>query len=159
MPPTGRHWRYSPAILNQLERDGRIEWSAKGNPRSIIYADDHQRHKLQDIWHFKDSQKPRYPTEKNLDLLKLIIATSSDPGQIVLDAFCGSGTTLVAAQSLNRHWIGIDDSPAAIKTSLSRLADDSDKTLFSGAPHLSLREQQPPIRLKSQGLQRVKKAA
>ena len=77
---------------------------------------------MQDIWEFKDPQYPNYPTEKNLALLKLIIGTSSNEGRIVLDCFSGSGTTALAAQTLNRHWIGIDQSEHAIRVAKERLA-------------------------------------
>ena len=76
---------------------------------------------MQDIWKFKDPQYPEYPTEKNLDLLKFIVGASSNEGDLVLDCFCGSGTTLVAAQELNRNWIGIDNSEHAIKVAKKRL--------------------------------------
>ena len=102
---------------------GLIEWSANGNPRKIIYADEKEGKKLQDIWEFKDYQYPKYPTEKNLVLLKTIISASSNEENIVLDFFCGSGTTLIAAQELNRHWIGIDKSEQAIKAAKKRLED------------------------------------
>jgi adenine-specific DNA-methyltransferase len=70
---------------------------------------------------FKDPQYPIYPTEKNLDLLKLIVNTSSDPNSLILDCFAGSGTTLIAARDLGRNWIGIDSSPKAIEVVLKRL--------------------------------------
>lgn len=115
-PPPGRHWRYSPSVLEQLDEVGLIEWSSTGNPRKRMYADDVARNgvKIQDVWTFKDPQNPRYPTEKNLEMLRMIISNSSRLGDVVLDAFCGSGTTLVAANSLGRQWIGIDASPVAI---------------------------------------------
>ncbi|MBN2380520.1 site-specific DNA-methyltransferase [candidate division WOR-3 bacterium] len=122
-PPKGRHWRVPPIELENLDQQGLIEWSSTGNPRKIIYADDKTRKgkKLQDIWEFKDPQYPTYPTEKNLEMLEIIVSASSDPGDIVLDCFAGSGTTLVAAEKLGRRWIGIDQSEAAINTIESRL--------------------------------------
>ena len=63
-----------------------------------------------------------YPTEKNPELLKRIIEASSNAGDLVLDCFSGSGTTLAAASLLNRHWIGIDNSREAIKTTLVRFS-------------------------------------
>ena len=60
-------------------------------------------------------QYPSYPTEKNLELLKFIIQSSSNQGDLILDCFCGSGTTLIAAQELERNWIGIDKSDLAVK--------------------------------------------
>lgn len=123
MPPKGRHWRYAPAVLDELDKDGLIEWSKTGNPRKIIYANEAQAKgkRLQDIWEFKDSPYPSYPTEKNIELLKTLIRTSSEPGQMVFDCFCGSGTTLIAAHELRRNWIGIDNSEAAIQTTIKRL--------------------------------------
>ncbi|MCH7472308.1 site-specific DNA-methyltransferase [bacterium] len=122
-PPPGRHWRYSPDVLERLEKKGLIEWSSTGNPRKIIYADEAQKagRCMQDIWTFKDPPRPLYPTEKNLDMLKVIIEASSNPGDLVLDCFAGSGTTLLAAQQLNRRWIGIDSSEMAIQICESRL--------------------------------------
>ncbi|MEM3587856.1 MAG: site-specific DNA-methyltransferase [Candidatus Jordarchaeaceae archaeon] len=121
MPPKGRHWRSSPSELQKLDALGLIEWSETGVPRKKIYADEKDGKKIQDILEFKDPQKPLYPTEKNLELLKLIISASSNKDSIVLDCFCGSGTTLVAAQQLGRTWIGIDKSDEAIKVALKRL--------------------------------------
>lgn len=121
-PPKGRHWRSEPAVLEKLDREGLIEWSATGVPRKKIYADEKEGKKMQDIWEFKDSQYPIYPTEKNLNLLKAIIQASSNKGDLVLDCFCGSGTTLIAAQELERNWIGIDKSEHAIKATKKKLS-------------------------------------
>jgi adenine-specific DNA-methyltransferase len=122
-PPIGRHWRYPPEVLEELDKKGLIEWSKTGNPRKKIYADEfiQKKMKRQDIWEFKDPAYPSYPTEKNLDMLKVIVEASSNPNDIVLDAFCGSGTTLVASEELDRRWIGIDNSPVAIEVTLERL--------------------------------------
>lgn len=125
MPPVGRHWRYSRSVLDQLDKDGLIEWSKTGNPRKRIYADDVMKAgtKMQDIWLFKDPQNAKYPTEKNIDLLKTIISASSNKGDIVMDAFSGSGTTLLAAELLGRSWIGMDASEHAIATIKKRLVN------------------------------------
>jgi adenine-specific DNA-methyltransferase len=76
---------------------------------------------MQDIWEFKDYQYPIYPTEKNIEMIKNIICASSNEDSIVLDFFCGSGTTLAAAQELNRKWIGIDKSEMAIRVARDRI--------------------------------------
>jgi len=120
-PPKGRHWRTDPAILEEWNKQGLIEWSANGVPRKKIFLDEKSGKKMQDIWEFKDPQYPSYPTEKNLDLLKFIIEASSNEGETVLDCFAGSGTTLIAAQTLNRCWIGIDKSEEAVKVIRKRL--------------------------------------
>jgi len=124
LPPAGRHWRYDPAVLDELDKQGLIEWSKNGVPRKIIYAEDCESKRIQDIWEFKDPQHPLYPTQKNLEMLELIIRTSSDVNSIVLDCFCGSATTLVAAETLGRRWIGIDQSPQAIEVAEKRLEYD-----------------------------------
>lgn len=125
MPPVGRHWRYARKVLDELDRQGLIQWSSTGNPRKIIFADEVIKAgvKMQDVWYFKDPQIPRYPTEKNMDMLKSIILASSNAGDIVMDAFCGSGTTLVASQELGRKWIGMDESKQAISVCRKRLSD------------------------------------
>ena len=123
LPPRGRHWRSEPAVLEELDRQGLIEWSANRVPRKKIFADEKATRRMQDIWEFKDPPYPVYPTQKNLELLQFIIATSSNAGDLVLDCFCGSGTTLLAAQSMNRRWIGIDNSEPAIAAARKRLAE------------------------------------
>lgn len=121
LPPKGRHWRTDVATLEQWDKEGLLEWSSTGNPRKIIFADEREGKRVQDIWKYKDPQYPTYPTEKNQELLDLIIRTSSNPESIVLDSFCGSGTTLKAAHLLNRKWIGIDQSEHAIKAIIKKL--------------------------------------
>jgi adenine-specific DNA-methyltransferase len=121
LPPAGRHWRTDVTTLEQWNKEGLIEWSSNGNPRKIIYADEREGMRVQDIWEFKDPQYPSYPTEKNAEMLDLIIKTSSNENSIVLDCFCGSGTTLKSAQILNRKWIGIDESDLAIQATVNKL--------------------------------------
>lgn len=131
-PPKGRHWRYSPKELDRLDKQGLIEWSSTGNPRKIIYADEilAKGKKRQDIWEFKDPPYPTYPTEKNLEMLKMIIEASSNPNDIVLDCFAGSGTILVAAEETGRRWIGIDNSKVAIEVAQKRLTSIKNHSAF-----------------------------
>ena len=121
-PPKGRHWRTDVQTLEKWDEAGLIEWSSRGNPRKIIFADEQIGKRVQDIWKYKDPQSPTYPTEKNPDLLDRIIKTSSNPESMVLDCFCGSGTTLKSAHLLNRRWIGIDQSEQAIKATIRKLS-------------------------------------
>ena len=125
MPPPGRHWRSSPEELERLDAQGLIEWSSTGNPRKIVYADQAAAagKKMQDVWEIKDPQYPDYPTQKPLELLRIIVEASSNPGDVVMDFFCGSGTTLVAAEQLGRRWIGVDNSDDAIALAQHRLKD------------------------------------
>jgi len=125
-PPPGKHWQYIPKTLDEMDARGEICWSSNGNPRRKIYLDNTEGVPVQDIWmDFKDAHNQNikitgYPTEKNPDLIKRIIEASSNPGDIVLDCFAGSGTTMDVAGQLGRNWIGIDNSPEAIATTLRR---------------------------------------
>ena len=113
LPPVGRHWRNPPDKLEELDEEGLIAWSSTGNPRKINYAE-HAAGKLpQDVWCYKDPQRPAYPTQKNARMLERIILTSSEPGDTVMDCYAGSGATLVQAARLGRQFIGMDNSPAA----------------------------------------------
>lgn len=122
LPPLGRHWRSSPQELEELDEQGLIKWSASGNPRKKVFLKDKliEGKKIQDIWEFKDPQKPKYPTEKNPELLKRIIQMSSRTESIVMDFFAGSGGFLMQAHNLGRRFIGIDNSEVAMKVMASR---------------------------------------
>ncbi len=120
-PPAGRHWRYAPEKLDELDSQGLIAWSSSGNPRKIIYADRSSGKLPQDVWVYKDPQRPAYPTQKNAAMLERIILTSSEPGETVMDCYAGSGATLIEAARLGRRFIGMDVSPAAWKVVRRRL--------------------------------------
>lgn len=127
-PPPGKHWQFTPATLDEMDTQGEIYWSPNGNPRRKIYLDESEGIQVQDIWlEFKDAHNQMvkisgYPTEKNPNLLKRIIRTSSNVGDLVLDCFSGSGTTLAVSSDLKRNWIGIDNSTEAIVTTLGRFS-------------------------------------
>ncbi len=133
LPPKGRHWRTNVATLEVWDSEGLIEWSEKGNPRKKLYFDEQVGKRVQDIWDMKDPPYPVYPTEKNADILNLILKTSSNAGNYVLDCFCGSGTTLRAAHTLGRNWIGIDQSAQAIQVSTEKL-DGLTSDMFTPKP-------------------------
>src|SRR5665213_214305 len=128
LPPPGKHWQYTPANLDEMDSRGEIFWSSNGNPRRKVYLDQSEGVGVQDMWlAFRDAHNQNvrvtgYPTEKNQDLLKRIILASSAKGDLVLDCFSGSGTTLAAAEELGRNWIGVDSSVEAIRTTLNRFA-------------------------------------
>ncbi len=145
LPPQGRHWRSEVAVLEQLDNDGLIEWSDKGNPRKKIYLDEQEGKRMQDIWEFKDPQYPVYPTEKNADLLDVIIKTSSNENSIVLDCFAGSGTTLKSAQKNGRQWIGIDQSDEAVKAIITKLDTVESNLFINKADYKLFVEERPEI--------------
>ena len=125
-PPPGQHWQYTPETLDAMDARGEIYWSPTGNPRRKVFLEGSLGIPVQDIWmEFRDAHNQNikvtgYPTEKNPDLLARIIAASSNPGDVVLDCFAGSGTTLGVASELGRRWIGVDNSPQAIAAIVQR---------------------------------------
>ena len=126
LPPKGKHWQYTPEKLDKLDAAGEIYWSPTGNPRRKVFCDTEKGIPIQDIWlNYRDSinqsqMTTGYPTEKNYEMLKMIVAASSNPGDIVMDCFAGSGTTLGAAFELGRLWIGVDSGIESIKAILKR---------------------------------------
>ena len=107
-----------------------IYWTKNGKPRYKIYADEYPGHVLGTIWtdvpYLSSGDKERlgYATQKPMALLERIIKASSNKGDLVLDPFCGCGTTIEAAHKLERRWIGIDVAIHAVKrVSAVRLED------------------------------------
>ena len=129
-PPKGRHWRSDVKLLEEWDNQGLIEWSSNGNPRKKIFSEEQEGKRVQDIWEYKDPQYPKYPTEKNIDMLNLIIKTSSNEDSIVLDSFSGSGTTIISSIRNNRKYIGIDRSKEAIKVVRNRIDEEMKDSLF-----------------------------
>lgn len=126
MPPPGKHWQYAPAKLDEIDARGEMYWSKTGNPRRKVYLAANKTVSLTDYWsvyrdaHHQSVAVTGYPTEKNLDMLRMIVGASSDVGDLVVDPFCGSGTTLEAAAEAGRRFVGIDQSFAALKASIGR---------------------------------------
>lgn len=133
LPPPGKHWQYSPAKLDDLDSSGEIHWSRNGNPRRKVYLTTDKKISYSDYWdcfrdaHHQSIKITGYPTEKNFDMLKMIVGASSDEGDLVLDPFCGSGTALHAARDLRRKWIGFDQSLSAASSVINRLSRGVDK--------------------------------
>ncbi len=126
-----RYWRYSKEKMEELDRQGRIVYSKSGMPYQKRYLDESKGVPLQSWWDDidmlrgfdKGGERLGYPTQKPLALLERVVQASSNENDIVLDAFCGCGTALVAAQKLKRQWIGIDVSPTACRVLAKRLRD------------------------------------
>jgi adenine-specific DNA-methyltransferase len=133
MPPPGKHWQFLPSTLDEMDARGEIYWSPTGNPRRKIYLENSAGVPLQNIWmdvrdaHNQNIHITGYPTEKNPELLARIIEASSNPGDLVMDCYAGSGTTLAVASSLGRHWIGVDRSDEAISAILHRLRHGTER--------------------------------
>ncbi len=129
-PPKGRYWAYSRANLDRLFAEGRVHFTRNGFPRLKQYLDEMPGVPLQNLWtdispvNSQAADRIGYPTQKPLPLLERIIKSSSDADDIVLDAFCGCGTALVAAEKLGRRWVGIDCSPTACRVMATRLEKD-----------------------------------
>jgi len=130
---------YSEESMERLEYKAR---SFRKNKTYDNYSPNPKGKHPEDWWIMQplmpsDKERTSYPTQKPERLLQRIIASSSDKGDIVLDAFCGCGTALAVAQKLNRKWIGIDISPASIALIKNRLAKsgvDKDTIDIIGMP-------------------------
>ncbi len=125
-----RYWRYGKERMEELFKEGRIIQTKPGSvPQYKRYLDEGKGVPLGSVWddilplHGSAPERLGYPTQKPLKLLERILEISSNEGDIVLDAFCGCGTALVAAQNLKRQWIGIDISPTACRVMAKRLRD------------------------------------
>jgi len=118
----GNHWRYPPSKLGELLDQGLIVFSDSGMPYLKRYLDESKGVTLQDIWtdvpmiRGFGNETVIYPTRKPEALLERIISSASNCGDIVMDAFAGSGTTCAVAEKLGRRWIGIDCGKLAIYT-------------------------------------------
>ena len=125
-PYRGRYWAYSRSNLVRFWNEGRLIHRKTGMPRLMQFADDMPGIPLQDLWDdippVLGNERVGYPTQKPLELLERIIAASSNPGDLVLDPFCGCATACVAAEKLDRQWVGIDLSPVAYRLVQERLA-------------------------------------
>ena len=128
-PPNG--WRYSKETMARLDAEGRIWYpdSTSKRPQLKRYLDEMPGRLLSNVWtdippiNSQAAERLGYPTQKPVALLERIISASSNPGDVVLDPFCGCGTTIAAAQKLGRHWIGIDITNLAIALQKYRLQD------------------------------------
>lgn len=128
-PPTGRYWAFSKANMEKLDSEGRIVYSKTGVPRHKRYLDEFAGRPLQDLWdditpvHNAPKERLGYPTQKPEALIERIISVSSNEGDLVLDPFCGCGTTVAVAERLGRRWIGVDITHLAIDLMRTRLRD------------------------------------
>lgn len=122
-------WRYSRETMAQLDAEGRIWYPTDKSkrPRLKRFLDEMPGTLAGNIWtdinpiNSQAAERLGYPTQKPLALLERIIQASSNPGDVVLDPFCGCGTAVAAAQKLGRRWIGIDVTHLAIALQKYRL--------------------------------------
>lgn len=145
-----RVWRWTKERMQAADRAGILHYTSSGLPRHKRYLDEMQGKPIDTIWddippiQAHSDERLGYPTQKPLALLERIIKASSNPNDIVLDAFCGCGTALVAAQNLDRQWIGIDISPTACRVMAKRLRDvcklREDETLWRSARGFVVRD-------------------
>jgi DNA modification methylase len=126
----GRHWTTTVDRLEQLYAEGRIYLPADGAwPRMIRYMDESKGKAIGDVWtdippiNMRARERLGYPTQKPLALLERIVSASSNPGDVILDPFCGCGTTIEAAHRSGRQWVGIDVAIHAIKVIEARLSE------------------------------------
>jgi adenine-specific DNA-methyltransferase len=126
-----RPWRFPKHRLDELDSAGKIFWTKNKFPRLKRYLDESKGMPAQSIWADKEAQYLvswsteglGYATQKSEALLERIVKASSNEGDLVLDCFCGSGTTAAVAEKLNRRWIACDLGRFAIHTTRKRLLD------------------------------------
>lgn len=124
-----RVWRWTRERMAQLDKEGRLVYTKSGMPRYKRYLDEMPGTPLTSVWtdippiNSQAQERLGYPTQKPLALLERVIRASSNEGDLVLDPFCGCGTTIDAAQKLGRRWIGIDITHLAINLIRHRLRD------------------------------------
>lgn len=134
-PPAGRMWAWTQENIDRLWAEGRFVFTSRGMPRYKLYADEKLGTAVGSVWddippvNAMAQERLGYPTQKPMALLERIINASSNPGDVVLDPFCGCGTAIYAAQKLGRQWIGIDVTHLAVSIMKNRL-----KTLFDLEP-------------------------
>jgi len=133
-------WRCPIETMQELERIGRIRYTKNGTAEYVRYLDEMKGLALQDLWtdinpvNSQAVERVDYPTQKPESLLERIIQACSNPGDVVLDAFAGSGTTLAVAEKLGRRWIGIDCGKLAIYTIQKRLLNLKSEIGNKGKP-------------------------
>ncbi|NMM43876.1 site-specific DNA-methyltransferase [Rhodospirillaceae bacterium KN72] len=122
-----RVWRWKKEKMQALHNQGRLVYTKTGMPRYKRYLDEMKGTPFTTVWtdipplNSQARERLGYPTQKPLTLLERIVSASSNEGDVVLDPFCGCGTTIEAAQRLNRAWIGIDVAIHAVKVVEGRL--------------------------------------
>ena len=126
-PPMGRHWIWSQERIDEAIRKGLLVFTDPKKPRLKRYLDEYGGRNIGNIWtdiypiNAVAKERLGYPTQKPEALLERIIKASSNEGDLVLDPFCGCGTTVAVAQRTNRKWIGIDVTYLAIDIIKKRL--------------------------------------
>jgi len=140
-----RYWRFSQERMRELYEQGRIVQGKPGVvPRQKRYLDEMRGVPLQSIWddvrpiQSQAGERLDFPTQKPEQLLARVIRLASNPGDIVLDCFIGSGTTAAVAQKLGRRWIGADINKGAIQTTEKRLAAIIREQIASAGEQLTL---------------------
>jgi DNA modification methylase len=113
-------------MIRKCEEEGRLVRNENGKILIKKYLEDSKGTIINDVWtdiSLTIKRNKNFPSQQPEVLLERIIKTSTNPGDLVLDPMCGSGTTLVASEKLNRNWIGIDINPEACRLSLERLKE------------------------------------
>jgi len=151
-------WRLSKARLEEEYQKGNIVITEDGKLERRKYLDDYRGMPMDNVWidipPAGGDEYTGYPTQKPLALLKRIIEASSRPGDVVLDPFCGCATTCVAAQHLQRQWIGIDIEEQAAQLVVERLSDDAG--LFSDFVHRTDLPRRTDVKIESAASREVK---
>jgi site-specific DNA-methyltransferase (adenine-specific) len=145
--PPANGWAISKEKMEQWDKEGRIYFPKDPNSRlrRKRFVDELKGMPVQNLWidiaeiNSQAQERLKYPTQKPLALLERIVNASSSEGDVILDAYCGCGTTIDAAQKLKRKWIGIDITYQSIAITLERLENTYgkefvDSIILNGIP-------------------------
>lgn len=155
--PNGPGLESVQARLDALDAAGLIHWTRNGTPSMKRYLASTKGRAVQDVFvdigklGGMDREKIGWPTQKPLALYRRIIQASSNPGDVVLDPFAGCATTCVAAEQLDRQWIGIDIDPTAADVTLERLRNET-SSVFEQDPDAVRVRHAPPKQIDMRGV-------
>jgi len=141
-----RVWRISKDKMQALHNAGRLEYTSEGIARYKRYLDELEGQPLTTLWddlspiNSQSLERTGFPTQKPGELISRMLETATNPGDIILDCFLGSGTTAAVAQKLGRRWIGCDINKGAIQTTAKRL-----QTIITGQAQAAADDRQASL--------------
>ena len=138
-PPNGKHWIWDQDRIDAAMSEGRLVFTSNTMVRVKRYLDESRGNPMEDIWvdippiNAVSRERIGYPTQKPLPLYERMIRASSNEGDVMLDPFAGCATTCVAAERLQRQWVGIDIWDKAHEIVVARL--EKETGLFGEVHH------------------------
>ncbi len=122
-PGSNAHWAFDPGLgIPRLDRAGRLHLAESGRLSAFVAWEDVPRRRINNLWNdTTPEQKPNYVVQTSEKIITRCILMATDPGDLVLDPTCGSGTTAFVAEEWGRRWITIDTSRVALALARARV--------------------------------------